>query len=313
MNGTPLVNTADDSPRVEALKKSGACRIVRSVESFDDLFSQLTLAFDVPQPNPEGLPGTVELDCRIRHPYPFGEIELIPKGSEVSGFAHQAADGGKLCLPSAQDAPWNEYRLLQYAEWAKEWIVYAAHGQLLKVGDPYELPDFRQNETPDPAFKQVLPILFDESAATLAAWDARVGQAGTVSLASCKAANAIAATDWFASDKNAVRRSPFSPAFLRGAHRFTGQWILLPKMTSVRARPPRTYEELATLCRTSNVQPRKCAPTRMGAWPPGPPLRRGAAWLSNRGDGRRSHVGNSLAAAAITEQGWHEASLQGPR
>ena len=237
----------------EALAKSGVCRIVRSVESIDDLFSQLTLAFDVPQPNPEGLPTTVVLDCCIRHPYPFGEIEMIPKGSEVSGFAHQAVDGGKLCLPSAQDAPWNEYRLLHYAEWTKEWIVDAAHGRLLKVGDPYELPDFRQNEIHDPAFAQVSPILLDDSPATLASWDGRVGQAGTVSLSSCKAANAIAATDWFASDKNAIRRAPFSPAFLRGAHRFTGQWILLPRITSVRVRPPRTYEELAKLCRVSNV------------------------------------------------------------
>lgn len=237
----------------ERLRESGLCRIVRAVDSIHDVFSRLAIAIDVPHPNPEGLPPSIELECRIAHPYPFGEIELIPKGEDVRGFPHQATDGGKLCLPSAQDAPWDETRLLQYVQWTKEWLVDASNGQLLKVGDPYELPDFRHSKLPDPTLQDVPPILFEESSGTFPLWHGIVGQVGSVLLANCKSANAVAAERWFAAEKSCIRTASFSPAFLRNSNHFTGQWALLPTLTFVRARPPRTYEELSMLFRASNI------------------------------------------------------------
>lgn len=244
----PVIRRACD-----LLDSLGICRIVRPIDSIDDVLSRLTIAVDVPHPNTEGLPSSIELECLIGHPYPFGEIEFTPKGDEVRGFPHQAADGGKLCLPSAQDAPWDESRLLKHVQWTKEWLTDAANGQLLKLGDPYELPDFRHRKFPDPTLEHVPPIVFDESATSFPCWDGRVGQSGEVSFVSSKCTNVIAAVDWLAADKSIIRRVPFSSAFLWGGERFTGQWALLPALTSVRVRPPRTYEELTSLFRVSHI------------------------------------------------------------
>src|SRR5690606_36601565 len=153
------------------------------------------------------------------------------------------AEGGKLCLPSAQVAPWDENRVLQYVKWTKEWLADAACGTLLKVGDPYELPDFRQHKPNDELLRDVPVFRFDESPESFSVWKDRVGQTGDVSLAICEMAKVIAATNWFAPDKTTIRGASFSPNFLFRAERFSGKWILLPKLNSFRARPPQTYEE----------------------------------------------------------------------
>lgn len=237
----------------DLLRDAGICRIVENVVSLDDAQSQLKIEFDIQHPNQEGLPASAKFICAMDHPYPYGEVHMVPIGDEVTGFPHQAADGGKLCFPPSYDAPWDETRLLKYVEWTREWLSDAANGRLLFTGQPYELPDFRLRTIPDASLKQVPPILFDESSATFAVWKDRIGQTGNVSLEQLKSVHGIAATRWFGPDKAELHRSSFSRGFLKGSTAFHGRWVLLPKMTASRHRPPRTLEELGAICQASHV------------------------------------------------------------
>jgi molybdopterin/thiamine biosynthesis adenylyltransferase len=96
--------------------------------------------------------------------YPLGSIHVMPanKGGIELTYPHQQANRrsksdvpwrqGKLCLAGPQafvrrnkstdeplDCPW---RLLWHLERTLEWINAAETGDLMRLGDPFELPDF---------------------------------------------------------------------------------------------------------------------------------------------------------------------------
>src|ERR1700722_1145059 len=135
-----------------------------------------------PHPNPAGLPCHANVRVHLDATFPLSAVSVYLEGPEFQGFPHQDAETGKLCLYEEDRAPWDDRRLVVYLNWAKEWLADAATDQLLRNGDPFELPDFSRHKLPNP-LPIDLPILFDENAETFARWTGKVGRSGRVELA----------------------------------------------------------------------------------------------------------------------------------
>jgi molybdopterin/thiamine biosynthesis adenylyltransferase len=235
----------------EALKAANICTVTRALES-GEASCTFQLAFNIADPNTENLPGTIELRVVIPHAFPFDTITFFPVGDELQGFPHQETESGKLCLPSDTKAPFDSSRLVQLVQWAHEWVQDAANGTLLKPGEPYELPDFRL-EKGNP-YNNLPPVPFAESGTTFPTWEPRIGQSGTVQFAKCKDAGAILALKFSADDGTMLSTPTFTPELTSKVHTFLGSWILLPRITVVRHRPPKSYEELFRLCGSLGVK-----------------------------------------------------------
>jgi molybdopterin/thiamine biosynthesis adenylyltransferase len=238
----------------DALKASGVCTVDRALEAKSSNFSTFDLLLTLPEQNAANLPQNVKLTAIVPHTFPYDAITFIPPGESIRGFPHQDAETGKLCLPSESEAPWDSSRLIQYVRWAHEWLVDAANGTLLKNGDPYELPDFSRKTIKGNRFVALPPILFAESDETFPVWNNRIGQSGPVELIKCKDARAIIAQKFFTDAGTVIFQPSFSLEIAEEAQAFLGQWILLPKITVHRHRPPQTYKELFDLCRSCDVK-----------------------------------------------------------
>lgn len=238
----PLVSAFD------ALRQSGLIGIRGTLER--DQLGRGVFRFDiaVPQPNPEGLPSTVGLECRVSPGYPFGKIVLVPVDSNLEGFPHQSSGplDGELCLLLSHDAyGWDPtHRLLGYVRAAVAWVSEAAAGSLLQNGQPWELPDFRTGRT-RPA------VLFSESQSSLSTWAPHVGATGEATLARHANGRHLVITRF---DRNgeALFVPPYSPTFTR-LETGVAQWLLLSRIIVARHRPPRTFSELADLCQRDSV------------------------------------------------------------
>lgn len=238
----PLVSAFD------ALSQSGLVAIRGPLER--DQLGRGVFRFDigVPQPNAEGLPPTVGLECRIHPGYPFGKIVFVPVDSTLEGFPHQSSSplDGELCLLLSQDAyGWDPTtRLLEYVRAAVAWVADAAAGSLLQNGQPWELPDFRTG-------KARPKVLFSESQSSLSTWAPHVGHTGEAILAR-HANRRHLVVRRFDRDGKELFAPPYSPTFTR-PEAGVAQWLMLSGIIVVRHRPPRTFLELADLCRRDSV------------------------------------------------------------
>jgi hypothetical protein len=215
-------------------------------------FTTFGCALPVPQPNPEGLPEQVNFEVRLPAAFPLGKVAFIPKDACLDGFPHQASRGlgGTLCLLLTEsEYPWDpKGRLLAHVQSAIEWVADAASSQLLKEGQPWELPDFRIAAGKAPT----RPFFFSESSESLAGWSERVGKSGSADIGYHTRSKGIVPVR-FSSSGTSVYTPKVSPSFCEPGKTFPCEWMLLPSFIHARHRSPRTFGELVELGSAAGV------------------------------------------------------------
>ena len=207
----------------------------------------------IPYPNKENLPREVLLEISIPETFPYSKVNIYPIYKEVRGFPHQDATGLRsLCLPEERLAPVNTSRLVCYVNWAIDWLKDAANGTLLKPGDSYELPDFR-NESTDSSILVKYSLVIDESLNSYKYWESHIGESGHVDYNWGSNIQALFAVRFCDRKGTLIRESEFNPNILRKNGKIEGKWILIPDIRYERHRPPQTYQEIVELCSDSGV------------------------------------------------------------
>lgn len=206
-------------------------------------------AASVPYPNQENIPREVPLLVLVREAFPLTPVEFYPLCDEVSGFPHQEATSNKLCLEEEYLAPRTVERLVCYVNWAKDWLVDATNGTLLKPGDPYELPAFASGDSL-PISK---PLLFNETEESYGRWKQHIGESGFVECVPGSGISALYAVRFHDGNKSVVWESHFSSTVLTKGITVIGRWFILPQICCVRHCPPRTFGEIRKLCSGSSV------------------------------------------------------------
>ncbi len=204
-------------------------------------------------PNPEGVPARVRLRVDIPETFPFDAPKIYSMSPTVRGFPHQDAETGKLCLFDESRATLDESRLLQYVEWTRQWLDDAAHGRLLRAGDPYELPDFsRRRMQKELSSKPTVYTLESEKGFDL--WKGFLGQTGTVEFATIKGFQGIFPSRFRDSSHTVIADMTLTASMIDPkGERIEGAWVLLDTLCHTRHRPPQTYGELAEQCRGATV------------------------------------------------------------
>lgn len=200
---------------------------------------------DAPFPNNKRVPEKVMFRVVLDDEFPFTEVLIYSEDDDVRGFPHQTASDGRICLYDERFAQRDTSRLWMYLEWAQEWLDKAATGQLMKTGEPYEIPDFRSYVKP-PSMT-LRPLLFEEDRSSYQIWRAYIGQQGTVSLADVFWLNSILPISFFSSDGLTIRELSWNPniiGFRNSKFLLSGRWVLLPDIRYQRHRPPSTIGEL---------------------------------------------------------------------
>lgn len=207
---------------------------------------------EVPAPsdNTEGIPDIVQLRVVVPNSFPYSDVQVYPLQEEIRGHPHQDAQSGKLCLPPEYEAPWDISRLKQYVLWAIDWIADAANGELLKPGDPFEVPDFSCKGVEFPS-ENIL--LFDESPESFGNWANRIGTHGTVKFARASQSQSYFPQNFWDDQEQPVCSYSITKNEVRKDSSFKGGWILLPDLSYFRHRPPSTFGELGELCRSCGL------------------------------------------------------------
>jgi molybdopterin/thiamine biosynthesis adenylyltransferase len=242
MDGFPTLITE----AFERLTNSGLIQVTGSLNATEKGGLEFSFSTDVTQPNTESLPPLVEFKVVIPSGFPFKAVDVFPVSPELFGFPHQDAETGKLCLKEESKAPCTAERLKVYVEWSLEWLRDAAQGNLLKNGDPYELPDFSTKRLKErPLLKK--DVWFVENGESFTYWRDRVGQTGLVELVQLESPSVLFAR-LFKSSDGTERKAPVSPTFSVEGDKLSAAWILLPSLAYYRNRPPQTFEEICEKC-----------------------------------------------------------------
>lgn len=236
---------------VEAFDLLLQCRIVEITKhlQWDEIDKRkgwsFECNFDVSAPNKEELPALIPFKVFIPQAFPLTPVDFYPSIKELTGFPHQDAETRKLCLPEEDLAPIDEKRLACYVAWAKDWINDAINGNLLKSGDPYELPAF--------IYQRGVPILFIETAKSFELWSQYIGKSGIVELIPGKEVKALFTLRFFSPEKSIIWEPQFSQAVIEDTQPIRGKWLILPEICYRRHSPPKTFKEIAELCLKSNL------------------------------------------------------------
>lgn len=198
-----------------------------------------------PYPNMENIPREVMFRIVIPEEFPYAPVNVYSEYEDVRGLPHQEARRGKLCLYDEYLAKRNSSRLWTYLDWAQEWLRNAATGNLLKDGDPYELPAFRTGAVSYDTISR--PLLFEEDSGGYKDWEPFIGQTGAVKLAVGDPVRGILPTEFLSTEGDVICSSPWNALILSGTI-LLGRWLLLPDVRFERHRPPYTFGELRQLC-----------------------------------------------------------------
>lgn len=229
------------------LKQSGLVKITKELEESKDGSHTFSCFLPVPQPNPEALPTELEFEVRLPRHFPSGKVSFAPTDPAFHGFPHQgsARQGRELCLRPSNTYPRGATeRLLEYVKSAMDWVSDAASGQLLRAGEPWELPDFRVSPEEDTKAK---PLFFAESSESFGRWSALVGKSGYADLTDYQPAKRLIVSA-FTYDGKAVHSPRFSKSFHSETPTCPCVWVLLQSLIYVRHRAPATFGELAEMC-----------------------------------------------------------------
>lgn len=212
----------------------------------------------------------------VEDSYPFGRVSFYPsaEGGMIATFPHQSRNApdrdrrgwreGRLCLDTplggergavvvrdpVGDA---DQRLRWHVERALEWLHRAANGQLLAVGDPFELPDHAHTKVRSWLLSRVV---HDESAASFSAWEGRAGTFGIARFGALKNVGNVFAIKSFEDQLGGVVRawSGCEIDDLAKGRRVQGFWWLWPQPVVMRPwQAPETWGELRLIANAMNV------------------------------------------------------------
>ena len=211
--------------------------------------SGFSLEYDQPidEPNAEVITSPVHMRVVTPECFPHAEPAFFALSKDAHGFPHQDAETGKLCLEDGSRTILDDNRLTTDFDRAANWLRDAAAGQLLRDGDPYELPDFsRRNLQKELKYKPTVYTNEDED--TFNVWRDRTGQSGWVSFGSFRAFDGCFPRVFRDRDRTIISEHSFTAEAVDPKGRqMEGCWVLLSDLRSHRHRPPQTYGELREL------------------------------------------------------------------
>ena len=211
--------------------------------------SGFSLEYDQPidEPNAEVITSPVHMRVVTPECFPHAEPAFFALSKDAHGFPHQDAETGKLCLEDGSRTILDDNRLTTDFDRAANWLRDAAAGQLLRDGDPYELPDFsRRNLQKELKYKPTVYTNEDED--TFNVWRDRIGQSGWVSFGSFRAFDGCFPRVFRDRDRTIISEHSFTAEAVDPKGRqMEGCWVLLSDLRSHRHRPPQTYGELREL------------------------------------------------------------------
>lgn len=211
--------------------------------------SGFSFEYDQPidEPNAEGIASPVRLRVVIPESFPYAETSFFALPKDARGFAHQDAETGKLCLEDGSRTILDDNRLTTDFDRAANWMTDAAAGQLLRDGDPYELPDFSRRNLQE-ELRDKPTVYTNEEEATFAVWRDRIGQSGWVSFGSFRAFDGCFPRVFRDRERNIFSEHGFTTEAVDPKGRqLDGCWVLLSDLRFHRHRPPQTYGELREL------------------------------------------------------------------
>lgn len=249
---------------VEALRRIPRIRVL-SRPVFHDEERPWSILIEIRAMTPANyVPERTLLYVVIDESYPLGDIRFYPakKVGLTCTFPHQAYNSagpdkypwreGKLCLdvperslgvPGMGPEPFGdaEARMLWHGERAVAWLDTASLGELLKDGDPFELPQYPP-ELDDEIY------VYDESVTSFHQWEGVQDRAGRIFFSQCKFRKTVYA---------AVRFETFSgelvhqASFRENADKFPkicGTWWCWPEPIILKPwQIPATWGELRTV------------------------------------------------------------------
>jgi hypothetical protein len=196
--------------------------------------------------------------------YPTGEIDIYPAkdGGIIETFAHQLPNDpgpddvpwrlGKVCivdtvrgheLAAARDEPHTVYERLVWHVWRTiGWLGRASHDELLKPGEPFELPVFGQFADDAPM------IAFAEGPETFDFWNAparTTGLADLVEVTGNKVRPTLAVAAWRDLQKHEIARPMWGRRIADAKVAETALWFRFSRLL-VRPpwRAPQTWQEI---------------------------------------------------------------------
>ena len=151
------------------------------------------------------IPNASEWYVRVSPAYPFGVVAFYPASKDglKHTFHHQNYNGGdpgdcrwrqgRLCVDTGigslgrhgyDTEPFDPHkRLVWHVERLTEWLRAAVKKDLVRYGDPFELPDFCQKSPPT--------VAFNETRETLEEWNGLEYSAGMAELVAVPGANQV--------------------------------------------------------------------------------------------------------------------------
>ncbi len=245
------------SSAYDLLVKAGIIEIIEPPKWGDDIdglgwvFKCFILA---PHTNKTGIPLKIKLRILILENFPFSQIIFYSESDALKGFPHQDAETHKLCLPLEDNFPRDSGRLLEYVKSAKQWINDAAQDELLKNGEPYELPDFSCKKAKSQSSFSDLTLFFVENNKSYANWKNYIGKSGKISCFIAKGLHSGIFIKQFSSGNNEIIWDPSFSESIRSSYTIYGKWLILPDIRYYRHRPPQTYEEIRELCHKYGIE-----------------------------------------------------------
>lgn len=192
------------------------------------------------------IPSASDWYVKVSPAYPFGVIAFYPAstGGLQHTFPHQNYNGddpgdcrwrqGRLCVDTGIGSlgrhsydiePFDAHRrLLWHVERLMGWLRAAATGNLVRMGDPFELPDFCQKSPPT--------LAFNETRGNLEKWNRLADSVGLAELVAIPGANQV----WCLKSFNSLNGRPLVIMdwgnFLSGVSEpmRTDLWIRLPSI-----------------------------------------------------------------------------------
>ncbi|HYN44418.1 MAG TPA: ThiF family adenylyltransferase [Candidatus Limnocylindrales bacterium] len=210
--------------------------------------------FSAPSPNKTDIPIKIKLRVLILENFPFSQIIFYSESEALKGFPHQDAETHKLCLPLEDNFPRDSSRLLEYVKSAKNWINDAAQDELLKNGEPYELPDFSCKKAKSQSSFSNLALFFVENSKSYKNWKNYIGKSGNVSCFIAKELRNGIFIKQFLNKENKIICDPSFSESIQSSYTIYGKWLILPDIRYYRHRPPQTYEETRELCHKYGIE-----------------------------------------------------------
>lgn len=236
----------------------------RWFEGFERWGLRLRLAID--PGDPERVPASSDWEFLVDKEYPLGDITVAPadEGGIEQTFHHQRCNRengpgipwrcGYICVETGvrgldryvqNGEPWTAPRRLKwYVQRTRAWLEAAAGDDLMRAGDPFELPDFPLTPKTDHT------VAFREDAASYASWEALTNRSGFFEYPDSPAIPATVLVQRFLNRGNrGLVDAPWGRQYRVDRPVKRGPWVRLPQIPVLEPwQAPITWGQLEAAC-----------------------------------------------------------------